>query len=228
MLGGLVQGVVSRVAFNVIIILGIAAVVLFLVSRAFRGRYDLRDKYLDEDQKSNAARSRDVEPEYFYTPDLTKLPLRNATDATDITDATDKTGEIKKKQDQLVSICDRLMIRFPKKMTNVELKNAYGVANLEKISGYEENYNQYVAALVEWAEALLENGQEANAIKILETTVELGSELRKGYMYLADYYTKKANATGLNFLLDRVAEIFTDEGIKLTLSKYIMDKKESL
>ena len=201
-------GFIQRVAFNAMLILGAAAVVLYLVNRAFKGRYNLRDKYLQSDQEANTARSRDVEPEYFYAPDLSALPG--------------------KKPEAVIKCAEQTMVYFPKKMTNIELKSAYGVANLEKVTGYEENYNRYISSLVKWADDLLEDGKESDAISILKTTVELGSEFRKGYMNLADYYTKKADANGLNHLLDRVAAVFTDEGIKLTLTKYIMDKKESL
>ena len=217
MRAGLFDGLAQRLALNGAIILAAAIIVTFLIRRAFAGWYNARDKFLEEESKANSARRREVEPEFFYTPRLDFLPLRDNAE-----------GEIEKRQNQVRKCAESTMVHFPKKMTNLELKTAYGVANLEKVTGYEENYNRYILSLVEWAEALLKNGDTEDAVRILEKAVELGSEFRKTYLHLADYYTGQSNADGLNYLLDKAALVFTDEGIKRQLMQYIMDKKESL
>ena len=212
--------VIERVMFNGAIILIITAIIFFVVHRAFKDRYAMRDKFLEDEQNANTARSRNVEPEFFYYPNTEGLPLRD-----------NVTGDIEKKQNLVINCAKLTMVRFPKKMTNLELKSNYGVVNLEKITGYEENYNRYTSVLIAWAEALLEHGGEteiSDAITILENTIELGSEYRKTYLRLADHYAGQSNADGLNHLLERVAFVFTDEGIKRQLTQYIMDKKESL
>lgn len=204
----------DRMILNVIVLVVIAAIILFLTRRAYKGHNDLRDKFFKEEMESNHARARDVEPEYFYEADTSALPT---------TPSAERDIAIK---------CSKLtMVRFPKKMTNIELKSNYGVSNLEKITGYEENYTRYISTLVTWAEALLEKGQDSDrtdAITILETAVGLGSEFRKSYIYLADYYFEQKNVERLDYLMDRAAEMFMDAGIRMQLTKYIMDKKEEL
>ncbi|MCL2398163.1 MAG: hypothetical protein FWC91_00280 [Defluviitaleaceae bacterium] len=219
--------VFDRVVFSMLIILVLSAVMLFFRYKGSRNRYRLRDQFLEEDMEANSTRGREVEKVYYYSPNLTSLPMRD-----------DAEGNVKKKQDRVQQVAQQTMLRFPRKLTNIELKTEYGVANLEKITGYEANYHRYVSALVEWAEALLEQESEQefkqeqeeqkqkDAIKILEHTVELDSEFRKTYMYLADYYASIANYDGINYLLDQIPERFTDEGIRQQLVQYLMDKKD--
>ena len=200
---------------NVGLILLIAIFIFVGIKVGSRNRYKKWNEYLAEDKAANSARRREVEPEFFYKPDLDSLPIKD--------DAEEK---IKAKQEKVIKLAGNTMVRFPEKRTNVELKMAYGVANLEKVTGYEENYQRYISALVEWAEALIEHNNIEDAVEILEKTVELGSDFRKTYTHLADYYAAKGNSNGLNHLMDRVAELFTDEGIRQRLIEYIMDKKE--
>ena len=213
-------GFFDRVFFNVALFACIAGIIYFVTSRAFKNRYHLLDELLDADMEANSARRREVEEEYFYAAQIDSLPVRDNAE-----------GDVAKKQEHVLNCAQQKMVHFPQKMSNIELKNAYGVANLEKVTGFEENYNRYVMALVDWADALLETGgvnEKADAIAILESTVALGSEFRKTYIHLADYYFEKAKADGLEWLLEKVAELFSDEGIKRQVTQYIMDKKESL
>ena len=212
------------VMVNGAIILVVAAVIIFFTRKAYKNRYNLRDQFIGDELEANTARRRDVEPEFYFTPDIKKLPVRDNSDNT-------VNEDIKKKQEKAVNCAGLTMVRFPEKLTNIELKNSYGVANLEKITGYEENYDRYVSALIDWSEALINHGgqsEKLDAVTILEHTVELGSEYRKTYTHLADHYHSKVDFDKLNFLLDKVSELFEDEGIKKQLTQYIMDKKESL
>ena len=210
----------QRIIFNATLILGVAAIILILSRRSIKNRHSIKNKFLEEEMEANAARKKDIEPEFFYYPTLDSLPLHE-----------DADGEIKKKQEIVKKHANLTMIYFPKKPTNLELKKAYGRANLEKITGYEENYSRYISSLVSWANALIENGgegQKDDAINILENTVKLGSEFSKTYMLLADHYKNQDNIEGLNHLLDKINVAIADNGIRHRLVQYIMDKKESL
>ena len=208
----------NRIAFSMLIILLLSAIMLLFRHMGSKNRYRLRDQFLEEDMEANSSRGREVEKVYYYSPNLSTLPLRD-----------DAEEPVKKKQERVQQLAQQTMLRFPRKLTNIELKTEYGVANLEKITGYEANYHRYISALIEWAEVLLEQESEQekkDAINILEHTSELDSEFRKTYLYLADYYATNANYEGINNLLDQVTKLFTDEGIRQQLVQYLLDKKE--
>lgn len=177
------------------------------------------EKFLNDEHKANTSRARPVEPEFFYTPDLDTLPFRDNAE-----------GDIAKEQERLSKAAQLKMVKFPKKMTNLELKSAYGLANLEIVTGYEENYSRYISILIDWAVALLDHGGSAekeDAIRLLEKAIELGSGYRKSYLLLADHYASRSDAEAMNHLLDRISETFSDEGIKQQLTKHIMELKEN-
>ena len=206
--------VFDRVIFNVLVMLFVIGSIWLFMRIKFNKRYTLRDQFLEKEREANTARSNKVETEYFFTPDTSVLPFNESAE-----------GDVAEAQSKVLRVAEATMIRFPEKRSNLELKSAYGVVNLETVTGYEENYNRYIEALVSWAEALLGQENKEDAVKVLEHTVELGSDYRKTYMHLADYYT---DAKKLDALLDRVAEYFIDEGIKRQIVQYIMDRKERL
>ena len=203
------------------VILGIAGIVIaVMMFIGNKRRGNSISRLLEEDMNANYTRSREIEPENFFTPDLSCLPIRDTA-----------TGIILKKQEMVIGSSSKKMVYFSKKMSNIELKSKYGLATFDKITGYEENYTRYISALISWAEALLDDGgyqQKKDAIIILENTVSLGSDYRKTYKLLADYYTGNADVKGLDYLLEGIRSAFRDEGIKRSLINYIMDKKEAI
>lgn len=199
---------------QVIVTVGLLVIVILIFTlflrKGFKGHYNLAERYLEEGREANYARRRDIEPEYFFVPDVSKLPL----------------SEDSSQAQNIVLACSRKkMLRFPEKMTNIALKKAYGVANIELIAEYEENYDQYIKALIDWAETLLEDGENAKATPILEEAINLGSEYRKSYWLLVDLYVQAGDAEKLQALLNLVDQrIFADEAIKRTIITYIMEK----
>ena len=177
-------------------------------------------KLLEDDMNANYTRSRDIEADKFFTPDFSVLPIRSTA-----------KGAILQKQEMVIGSASKKMVYFSKQMSNIELKSRYGLATLDKITSYEENYTRYISALISWAEALLDNGgheQKKDAIAILENTVSLGSDYRKTYKLLADHYVENADVKGLDYLLDGIRSAFRDEGIKRSLLNYITDKQEAI
>jgi len=207
----------DRIIFNAIFVVGLFGILYIFIKRGTKKMNRLRDEYLEEDMEANNARKRDVEAEYYFEPDISEIPFQEAPSA-----------DIKRKQEHVIYSSKRKMLRFPEKMSNIDLKFAYGAANLELIAGYEENYYRFISSLISLADALLAEGIRADAVRIFEYTVELRSEYRKSYLPLADYYAENNNAAKLDFLMDRISEVFTDEGIKKSVLKYIMDKKEDI
>ena len=166
------------------------------------------DDFLEAEKAANEVRKQEIDPALLYTPDLTLLPVAGS------------TGALYQK---IVQYAAQPMIRFPKKMSNLELKQQYGRAQIEVIAFYEENFQRYLSALIKWAEALADSGQKADAIRILEHTVELGSEYRKSYLLLADWYADTENAAEKSEALLSAAQAceFADEAVKQSIIKHL-------
>lgn len=202
------QVVVGMLAFFIWLCLFIT----YKMRKADRERTASIENFIETEREANETRRKDIDPSLFYTPDLSALPIR---------------GDNSKQEEKVLKLSERTMIRFPGRVTNIELKKAYGPMQLEIITQYEESFNSYLSALIELAEFRIENGLENEALRILEHTLSLGSEYKKSYSLTADLYAMAHNSEGLEGLLEMAeGRIFTDEGIKRWVLNMIRKKTE--
>ena len=169
-----------------------------------RNRRKALDNLLEQEIKANAARRKDIDPAFFFTPDMNALPPFAPGD---------------KQAEKAAAFASNTMLRLPYAMTNTELKLAYGPGQLENIAQYEENYQYFIRLLIEWAEGLIEKDNKKDALRILEYTIDMGSEYRKSYILAADLYTDDEK---INELREKVEnQPFKDEQVKNSILKYI-------
>ena len=187
---------------------------IYKLKRASRGRQATFTEFVNEEREANAARRQDIDASLYFTPDLSLIPLRQ---------------DGSKQEENLAKIAKRTMIRFPERVSNTALKKRYGPSQLELITQYEENYNDYISALIDLAQSHAESGSKQDALRILEYTLELGSEYRKSYQLTASLYVEEGETDKLE-KLHAIAEErkFADEGIKRWIIKMIRDKKDGM
>jgi len=198
----------------VLIVLSAAAILAVLISSIKYGRKRdaVKRNFLDKEQAVNAVRKKEIDPELFYTPDLASFPPVSDDDPHRVKRAAVRT-----------------MVRLPQGMTNLELKSKFGLAQIETISLYEENFNEYLKALTNWASAIIaENSKEnqADAVNLLTTVVEMGGEFRDAYKLLADIYASQNSKDELKQLFNQASENhFKDPSVKQVVLDYITSKE---
>jgi hypothetical protein len=172
------------------------------------------EDYIGEEMEANFARTRDIEEERFFRPDgrLTERVREKYPD--------DKALE------PLIAAAEkhsqRKMIQFEKVMTNREIKLMYGLSNLEPIIQYEENFVNYIRALITL-------GEKAGDAELLEDTARMGSVFPKNYTLLADMYAingDKSKLRDLKLILMQNKGLFTDEQSYNKCNGYINAKME--
>ncbi len=75
--------------------------------------------------------------------------------------------------------------------TNTDLKLAYGAANINLLTQYDQNYTLLVRTLQKWAELLIASGYQSDAIPILEFAVSTDTDVSSTYRILASIYHDK-------------------------------------
>lgn len=155
--------------------------------------------YLDEEAKANFARKKNIDSSVYVTPDISSLPFKDALDAAQYPRLIARQKDVKEK-------AGKKMVNFETPPTNKELKLRYGMANLENITTFEDNYRKYIHSLLSWAEALLDYGFENDAALVLEHSISFGSDFRKSYMLLGDIYKKQKNHESLQILCRKAEE----------------------
>ena len=73
-------------------------------------------------------------------------------------------------------------------MTNTDLKLKYGVANLEALTEYEDNYTLLIKNLAVLGHILKEQDDITDATHYLEYSIRIGSDIRSCYADLKDIY----------------------------------------
>ena len=91
--------------------------------------------------------------------------------------------------------------------SNTDLKLQYGTANITVLSEYDQNYTLLARTLQTWAETLIKEGCEEEAVPILEYAVETGSDISKTYYLLADYYKRNQRGEAIQALLEKASSL---------------------
>jgi len=186
-------------------------IVAFAARKNINKQKILNRRFIEEEDAANAVRKKDIKPELFYEPDLTVLPPIPENDPHKVERSRKRT-----------------MIRFTEPITNLELKKQYGIAQMDVIAQYEENFNDYLKALTAWAGELIENDDLQNASIILEEAMNLGSEFRNTYKFAADIHVRKKDEIALQSLRFKVtANHFKDPAIRQHVVAYIDSKLSS-
>ena len=76
-------------------------------------------------------------------------------------------------------------------MTNTDLKFAYGVANLQTLSEYDQNYSELITLLQEYAVLLKEAGFAKESLPILEYAISIGTDISTTYQMCASIYQEQ-------------------------------------
>lgn len=134
----------------------------------------------------------------FVTPDITRLPVTDYPD-------TAENKKIIRRQKTALSKAKLVMIELPQNLSNIDLKLTYGSNNFDKITLYEEHFNGYHRALMEWSDELIRIGKKEDALCILQHAVDFNSNLSSVYKTLTDLYTELGDKSSAEALIDKVS-----------------------
>jgi len=215
----------SNVMWGVLPILTLI-IIFWLVVRVFakrstKGAGEGTKKLLNDDYIANSARTKEIEESLFYMPDISRLPIRKYEDIAN-------ESVTAQRQAKAIALAESKMIGGVSGLSNIDLKNMFGPAQLEKVAKYEENFSKYMHALRFWSESLIKDGHLGDAQIVLEESIKGGSEISAAYTLLAEiYYGKKDTAAikalaktaeekewpGRKMALDQIYK-FLDGGVK--------------
>lgn len=106
--------------------------------------------------------------------------------------------------------------------TNTDLKFMYGTANITELSEYDQNYTTLVTTLQKWADILLDEDYEKEAVNIMEFLVSTNADIGRTYRMLGKYYLKNGKISEFESLIGIATEL------KSINSPYIVESLEQL
>ena len=92
-------------------------------------------------------------------------------------------------------------------ITNTELKEQYGVANLTILSDYDNNYTTLVNTIARWGARLIDLEYNDEAVTVLEYGLSIGTDVSRNYLILADIYRKKGETDKIDALITRASTL---------------------
>ena len=130
-------------------------------------------KFWEREQKANATRKKDISTLKYIEWDTTLPVKENNTLLSDIL--------------KIISVKDKNIINLTE-YSNTDLKLKYGVANLEALTEYEDNYTLLIKNLAVLGHILKEQDDITDATHYLEYSIRIGSDIRSCYADLKDIY----------------------------------------
>ena len=175
--------------------------IIFLsVAAYYRKRATAQQKKVTEDfwsreNQANQIRRKDISNLPYITIPLEKFPIGISDDE----ELTDYENDLK-------TLASRKILNLSHQ-SNTDLKLAYGPANLPALSEYDQNYTTLLRNLVAYADCLIKNGFEAEAVPVLEFGISIDSDIRANYTLLAELYREQGNASKIQELINKASSL---------------------
>lgn len=153
-------------------------------------------QFWEREQKANLVRKKDINGLNYVKWDET-LPSKESSNT--LTSIINDNNEAATAYNNIMSLKDKQMINLTE-YSNTELKLKYGVANLELLTEYEDNYTSIIKNIATLGHILMEHNDMQEAAAYLEYGLRIGSDIRSNYADLKNIYNTQNNTSGLNRL----------------------------
>lgn len=170
--------------------------------------------YLDREDAANSIRRQDIASLPYVKVPLDTFPL-------DITLNDEKKQlKIAEYRKEILNLSEKPMLNLIG-ISNTELKEQYGPANLEQLTICDQNYSRYIRTLHLFAECIYDE-YPAEAVKLLEYCLSIGTDISGTYDILGKYYLSHQEQEHFDQLYNRIPDKDSIAG------KVIIKKLDSL
>lgn len=174
----------------------ILIVIQLYLKKSTRSGSERSKKYWEREQKANSTRKQDISSlNYIKWDDALPAIDNNLT----LADILNNSPEALKAYNNIQTLKTEPMLNLSE-YSNTDLKLKYGVANLDTLTQYEDNYTSFIKSLSELGHILIEHKDISDAIAFLEYAVKIGSDIRLTYTDLYALYSEAGNASKIRQL----------------------------
>ena len=172
------------------------AIFQFFLRKNTKKHEELNKEFWKRERESNTVRKKDISAlNYIIIPDTLPVPV----------DYSGSEGNnLKTALNYFYTFKDKKMLNLTGK-SNTDLKAAYGAANLDALSEYDENCTQMLKSIIPLATELNKSGLTDEAAAYLEFGISCHTDITQNYIMLGEYYASKGNKDKIQHLVN-VAE----------------------
>ena len=173
----------------------IGFVIFYENKKANRKKAESKQHFWDRENQANSTRKKDISNlDYIIVP-LDRLPM-----------SPSKDDEVSEYQQIITNLSTKHILNLSDK-TNTDLKLEYGVANLTILSDYDNNYTTLINTLARWGARLFQLEENTDAITILEYGIEIGTDISRNFILLAEYYSSMGRIDEIDRLIEKADNI---------------------
>ena len=172
------------------------AIFQFFLRKNSKKHEELNKDFWKREREANTVRKKDISAlNYIIIPDTLPVPV----------DYSGSEGNnLKTALNYFYTFKDKKMLNLTGK-SNTDLKAAYGAANLDALSEYDENCTQMLKSIIPLATELNKSGLTDEAAAYLEFGISCHTDITQNYIMLGEYYASKGNIDKIQHLVN-VAE----------------------
>ncbi len=156
-----------------------------------------KESFWAKEQQANQTRRKSLDSLNYITIPMEKLPF-----------LTDRDNDLTRYQEELTKLSEKTIVNLTG-ISNTDLKLRYGVANLDVLTQYDDNFTVLVRLLYQWSFRLHELNLDKEALTVSEYAVEIGSDIGAHYRLLADLYVAKKEPSKIQNLLTKAESLQT-------------------
>jgi len=149
--------------------------------------------FWERERNANFARSRDISTLPYLTVPESALPFFDAGEDEREADLQKEVQKYRAKK----------MINLSG-YSNTDLKEQYGAANLEELSGFDQNFMLFTRSLSNWGRYRYEQNDFARAKQVMEYALSIGSDISSVYTTLGHIYASEGNLSKIDGLIAEV------------------------
>lgn len=168
------------------------------------------EAFWEREKQANFARTRDISTLDYLTVTDTQLPF-SASDASQ----DEREADL---EQQVRETSQRKMLNLSA-YSNTDLKEQYGIANLEELSNCDQNFLLFIRALANWGAYLYEKEDLSRSRQIMEYSRSIGSDISSVYTTLGNIYAREGDMAKVDELIDEVEQ--SDFSLKNTIIKQL-------
>lgn len=183
----------------------------FLFSFSMKRRTKKEKQYVDNfwerEREADSTRRKSLENLDYVAIPLNDLPM----------DVLTELPEIKEYHEKIRELAGKKIVNFAG-YSNTELKLQYGAPNINLLSEYDQNFEELITLLQDWASLLLQNWGEGAQLcpeeerkqaakKVLAFAVSIGSDITASYEKLVKLYLEYGEQEKIPALRDKAEKI---------------------
>lgn len=183
----------------------------FLFSFSMKRRTKKERQYVDHfwerEREADSTRRKSLESLDYVAIPLNDLPM----------DVLAELPKIKEYHDKIRELAGKKIVNFAG-YSNTELKLEYGAPNINLLSEYDQNFEELITLLQDWASLLLQNWGEGAQLcpeeerkqaakKVLAFAVSAGSDITASYEKLVKLYLEYGEQEKIPALREKAEKI---------------------